>query len=81
MSSREIAEKRAVVNYRDAETPAVVAACKNCAEYRSDQDERMGMKGSYMERTNSRCILHKFPVKRNAVCDRHMFMHTDRRDA
>ncbi len=74
---------RKSVNFRkvDRPKPIIPAACRNCAEYRCDHEDRQGAKGIYFQIANSRCVLHKFPVQRNTVCDSHMFKHDDRRDA
>lgn len=74
------ANLKASVSCRLADKPAIVAACKNCAFYQCDRDDRCGPRGMRLETTNSRCSAHKFPVGRTYVCDQHQFKHADRRD-
>lgn len=71
------------VGFRDVvpPKPEVLAACRNCAFYACDHDDRQGKRDIIFVKSNHRCQTHRFPVKRNTVCDHHQFKHNDRRDA
>jgi hypothetical protein len=74
-------ERRQSAAYRDAAQPAPPAACRNCAQYRYDAQDRMTDRGETFYRSNQRCGLHGFTVVMNKVCDSHAFRHADHRDA
>lgn len=70
------------VGYRNVVPPKqpVLAACRNCAYFQCDHDDREGWKGVTFRRVNLRCRNHNMAVKLNCVCDAHQFAHADRRD-
>lgn len=69
------------VGFRNRAKPDVLPACRNCAHYVYDAEDRMGPAGETVSRGNQRCGKHHFPVAMNKVCDDHNFKHRDRRDA
>lgn len=75
-----LASLRESVGYVAVPEKHVPPACKNCGHYTCDADDREGRNGLYLERSNSRCLKHGFPVNRLAVCDSHQFRYKDKRD-
>jgi hypothetical protein len=70
------------VKFRKVEIPKppILAACRNCAHFAYDADDRMGARGLYLEKTKKRCALNRFSTTSNSVCDKHEFKHLDKRD-
>lgn len=80
-TSTTLAQHQAAVNFRRADKPPVMPACRNCAHYRYTAEDRMSVKGATFGRSNQHCAVNGFMVTTTRVCDRHEFKHRDRRDA
>lgn len=68
------------VNFRLAEKPPIMPACRNCKGFTYTASERCGMRGDYIEKIGKRCTINGIKVTSNVLCDLHGFKHNDHRD-
>lgn len=76
-TKRELEDR---VNFRQAEKPPVMPACRNCKNFIYDASDRMGMRGPIVEKIAKRCVANACKVTSNLLCDLHSFCYADKRD-
>lgn len=76
----DLKDRHRAVNCRKAEKPPVMPACRNCKHFTYDAHDHMGARGHTVEKVGKRCVINKFNVTSNVLCDLHEFRHADRRD-